>query len=299
MPQIYPAVPVPLHLRGIMIHEYKCFACMKQFASDTLFRRPQDGGYCPRCHTMITDTNLIRNERPLFPRFIIDSDPLAQLVINWSDVQLKDVPDLNFRDKFKRKLLEAAHHKNAQAMARALRNTRGVGNEDHGHPVLLFRFYDGQATGLLPPSKHSYDKLSAPSQMSKLQPKSPFGKLGGSGLGNASAHQAGLKKGSNFVSLSGHLPGLIRSSCNNVKGIVYGMTEEQRMLKIKLGPKFNVENRQAPQLGLFFVPAHLWILDRSSANERVHLSMEENEILFDATNASLADHLLFSLPNPF
>ncbi len=38
---------------------YKCYSCMKSFSSPYRFIEVRDGGSCPRCHTLITELNLI------------------------------------------------------------------------------------------------------------------------------------------------------------------------------------------------------------------------------------------------
>jgi hypothetical protein len=92
-------------------------------------------------------------------------------------------------------------------------------------------------------------------------------------------------------------PAAHKTSCQSVKGIVFGLSDtQQEMIKRKTA-KF--KNRQSPCIGVFLVPSPKWKIDHNIKSERAHLSEQENEVLFDAAQGALGEFLLFTVPNPY
>lgn len=292
---------------------YKCYSCMKEFDSARSFPNVESRGRCPRCFTMVTDavnqvsppvrvrsransapqlhTPVLARPRTPPLRIMLPPEPRPSmqcraLIGSWCRVQLKGVAE-EASTQFEQKLIQAVAEL-GEAAEDTIKTACAITKVEKGHTgktVLLFRFYDGKETGLLPPSKHSYDKV--------VQPTS-------SSMGSAQAHQEGLKSGSNYLSMSGNLPGLVSTSCANVRGIVYGLSKVHQALLAKKVPIHGLQDRRAPALGVFLVPPKLWKIDHDMKSERVHLSMHENEVLFDASQGrALKDFHLFSVPNPF
>jgi hypothetical protein len=199
---------------------------------------------------------------------------------------------------------------------KALNLGKNVSTDTH-FPLLLFRFYDGAATGLLPPRDHSYDtssfkpkKTNSPPIQHRNNKNHHFGRssntmtllnshskgsvMHGQSLSPSQAdrHEAGHKNNSCYVSTSAYLTGLLNSPCQIVKTLIFG--SDGLATNAILKETQAAQKRQAPYLAVFLVTPQHYEINWSRPD-----SIEEREVLFNADKGKLANFMLFKMENPF
>ena len=207
---------------------------------------------------------------------------LGEAVRSWSDAQTCTVTAPRFKRKFFLNFMEAAlcRPKLAEYLIHAC-SFKGVNDSIKGNCVLLIRFFDGTTEGLLPPSQSKYTNTNTTTTLT---------------MGSSEAHVSGQKENSPFVSMTGHLPSLLKTSCGAVRMIMYGPSETHLKIMSQGIPIKGVHPRAAA-IGVFLVAGCEWQMPTGSTSDRMHLALGENEVLFDTRKGSLLTDFLFKIDN--
>jgi hypothetical protein len=209
---------------------------------------------------------------------------LLRAVQQWSAVQTQTVKTRGFGESFVSKFFMAIKSRPAlhDKIIRACSFVKITGDLEGKTPVLVIRFFDGTQTGLLPPSESPY-LTNAPKKTTMS-------------VGSAEAHASGERASSPFVSLTGHLPSLMSTSCQAVRMIMFGPTGPILTL-VNQGIKISGVHPRAAAIGVFLLDQNQWTMPKGLDSEKAHLAIQENEVLFDARTGSLAGSFLFKIDN--
>ena len=207
---------------------------------------------------------------------------LGEAVRSWSDAQTCTIATPGFKRAFFLRLMEATLLRpQLQEYIFHACSFTSVSEGIRGNCVLLIRFFDGTTEGLLPPTESKYTNTNTTNTLT---------------IGSSEAHASGQKEGSPFVSMTGHLPSLLKTSCGAVRMIMYGPSPLHQQL-LSQGISIKGVHPRAPAIGVFLVAGCEWQMPSGSTSDRIHLAMQENEVLFDTREGSLVSCFLFKIDN--